>query len=252
MKNRVKMTIAYDGTDFSGWQRQPNYLTVQEVVEDALEKVCGEFVEIFASGRTDKGVHAIGQVVHFDHNSTIPDEKFAIVLNQILRDDVTIVSSSSVPADFNARYTAKIKTYRYYMYKSEFINPTKERYAVRVSDKIDINKMKNACKDVLGRHDFYGLSKRGSSATTSVREVFSADIFEEGDSIYFEISASGFLYNMVRIIVGTLIDIGMGKMAENSLKLAIELRDRGKAGRTCPPNGLFLQKVGYIVEKQLT
>ncbi len=242
---RVRVTVAYDGSEFHGWQFQPKYLTTQKVVEDGLEKILGERVKVYASGRTDEGVHAIGQVFHFDHNSTIPAEKFPLAMRRVLPDTVSFMSAELVDDDFNARYTAKKKTYLYKMYFGNAPIPYERKYKLYVGRSVQVEKMREACECLLGEHNFTAFCSTGSSATTRVRTIFDVNIEEIGNELHFRITGSGFLYNMVRIIVGTLVDIGKERKPVEQMKIALETMDRKKAGQTALACGLYLEKVEY-------
>ena len=242
---RVCVTVAYDGSEFHGWQYQPKYLTVQEVVEDGLAKILGEKVKVYASGRTDEGVHAIGQVFHFNHNSTIPAEKFPLAMRRVLPDTVSLMKAELVDDEFNARYTAKKKTYLYKMYFGNSPIPFERKYKLYLGRYIDVDKMREATKCLLGEHNFTAFCSTGSSATTRVRTIYDVSIEEVGNEVHFRITGSGFLYNMVRIIVGTLVDIGKGRKPIEQMELALTSMDRKKAGQTAIACGLYLEKVDY-------
>ena len=241
----VLLTVSYDGTNFCGYQVQPNKRTVQSELEKAINLVTGEAVKTVASGRTDSGVHAYGQAVNFKTNSTIPPEKFATALNTVLPNDVKVLKSIQVNEDFNARYSAKRKTYEYSCYLSNVIEPLKDRYSTRITSEVDINLIKNACSVLLGEHDFKCFLSSGSSVKTTVRTIYEASVNQNGNNLTFSFTGNGFLYNMVRILVGTLLDIGAGKKDVSSLILALQTGERKLVGKTMDARGLCLVSVNY-------
>ena len=242
---RILLTIEYDGTDYCGWQIQPNGKTVEEEIETALFRLTGEKISVTGSGRTDSGVHAAGQAAHFDTQSKIPSERFSYALNSLLPKDIRIVSSVEVPQTFHARFSAKKKTYRYSMYVSNTEKPLKERYAAEIYPLPDIEKMKNICGLLIGEHDFKCFSASGSEVKSTIRTVYSAEITSNGEDIAFIVSGNGFLYNMVRIMAGTLLSAGYGKLSEADILTALTSGDRTKAGKTMEAKGLCLMKVEY-------
>lgn len=243
---RVKLTLTYDGTDFFGWQIQPNAITVQEVVQKALEELTGEKIKLVGSGRTDAGVHAKGQVAHFDINKcTIPAENVYRAVNTILPPNVKAVWSEKAEDNFDACRNAKRKTYIYRVYEKEVELPLKDRYAVRVNKGLNFEAMVSAGKLMEGEHDFKSFCSSGSGALTTVRTIYSLDINKEGEDITFTVTGNGFLYNMVRIIVGTLLKVGYGKMSEEEVKEMLNGGGRSLGGDTIPAKGLCLEKVEY-------
>ena len=244
--SRIKLTIEYDGTLFSGYQVQPNKRTVQSELENALEKIYNEKVETLSSGRTDAGVHALGAVVHFDEPKVIKNRFFADSINAYLPDDVKVINAEEVDEDFDARFLAKTKTYQYKFYLSRCERPLYKNRALRVNEEVDVDKMKQALKYLLGEHDFSSFVARKSGKTNFVRTIYSAEIFETNNKEYtFEISGNGFLYNMVRIIMGTLLKVGEGKIKPEDMKTIIENKNRQTAGNTMPAHALYLIKVEY-------
>lgn len=243
---RIVLKIQYDGTSYCGWQVQPNGITVQEVIEKAIEGVTGIKVNLVGSGRTDSGVHAESQVAHFDiDGANIPPEKFSVVLNGVLPSDIKILSSFKADENFHARFKAKRKTYEYKFYVSEFPLPLKSRYATNIPFPVDIEKMKTVAKLLIGRHDFKCFLASNSSVKDTVREIYASEISEKDGYIIYTVTGNGFLYNMVRIIVGTLIKVGQGKMTEEGFKNMLVSCDRSLAGATMSPNGLTLKSVEY-------
>lgn len=242
---RILLTISYDGTDFCGYQIQPNGRTVEEVLNNAIFSLTGERVKLVASGRTDSGVHAYGQTVHFDTNSVIPPNKFAPALNAILPSDVKVLKSRRVSDNFNARYGAKKKTYLYTFYLSEFENPMYSRYNAILKTQVDLQKMKNASKLFEGTHDFKAFMASGSAVKDTVRTIYSLKITKKSNILSFAVTGNGFLYNMVRIIVGSLIAVGEGRLSEDELKAVISGGERVYQMKTAEARGLALYKVVY-------
>lgn len=242
---RIKLCLSYDGTDFCGWQRQRNGVSVQQTVEDAVYSLTGEKVTVTASGRTDAGVHAKGQVAHFDTNANIPPEKFYKALNTFLPASVKALSSEKASDNFNARKNAKRKTYEYSLYLSDTELPLKERYGTRVYGDTDIEKMRSAARLIEGEHDFKAFSATGGSVKTTVRTIFGIAVEKSGEDIKITVCGSGFLYNMVRIIAGALVKAGKGEISERDILKALETGNRELLGETLPAKGLCLLKVEY-------
>ena len=245
MRN-IKLVIEYDGKDFNGWQKQPNKLNIQGTIEKAIETITKEKVDLIASGRTDAGVHALGQVANFKTNSNIPIDKFAIAINSNLKKSIIIKSAEEVDERFHSRLSCKKKTYRYIINNSKYGTAIYRNLETCIKEKLDIEKMKEAIKYFEGEHDFKGFKASGTSSKSSVRTIYKAEVIEkENDRIYIELTGNGFLYNMVRIIVGTLVEVGIGKIKPEDIKKIIESKDRKNAGKTLPPQGLYLLKVDY-------
>ncbi|MBR2614744.1 MAG: tRNA pseudouridine(38-40) synthase TruA [Clostridia bacterium] len=241
----IKLTICYDGTDFLGWQIQKKGRTVQEEVEKAIFSLTGERVKLVGSGRTDTGVSAMAQVANFKTESTIKPEKFSLALNTILPSDVKVLKSELVPDDFSARFSALKKTYEYKFYKSKVEIPILERFALRVNESIDVSKMQDAVEVFLGEQDFKCFLKSGSSVKNTVRTIYDAKIFEKDDCFIFSVTGNGFLYNMVRTMVGSLLLVGEGKITKETLSEIIKTGDRKRVGRTVLAKGLLLKEVVY-------
>ena len=244
MRN-IKLTIEYDGKDFNGWQKQPNKLNIQGTIEQAIKCVTGEDVELNASGRTDAGVHALGQVANFKTNSKIPIEKFAIAINSRLKKSIVIKKAEEVDERFHSRLNCKKKTYRYIINNSEEGSAIYRNLETHIPQKLDISKMEQAIKYFEGEHDFKAFKASGTSSKSSVRTIYEAKIYQKGEKIFIELTGNGFLYNMVRIIVGTLVDVGMGKIKPEDIPQIINEGKRENAGKTLPPNGLYLLNVMY-------
>lgn len=241
------LLTTYDGTDFCGWQRQPQKRTVQETMEEAARELFGSPTVMTASGRTDSGVHAYGQVTQFDAETTIPAEKLAACFNRLLPHDVKIIKSCFAPKGFDCSRAAKRKTYIYHAYFSETEQPLLKRYSARLLKKPDSDRMQKAAKLLLGEHDFAAFRSSGFTSKTSVRELYDVQV-EEFTEKYFTIykisvTGNGFLYNMVRIIAGELFAIGCGK--REGITEAFMTGQRGKLAKTMPPQGLCLMEVDY-------
>jgi len=244
MRN-IKLTIEYDGKTFNGWQKQPNKLNIQGEIEAVIEEITGEKVELNASGRTDAGVHSFGQVANFKTNSTIPIEKIPIAINSKLKKSIVIKTAEEVDERFHSRYNCKQKTYRYVINNSEILSAIYRNLEYHVSQKLDVNLMKKAIKYFEGEHDFAGFKASGTSSKSSIRTIYNAEIKEENSRVCIYLTGNGFLYNMVRIISGTLVEVGLGKIKPEEIPNIIESKDRQKAGKTLPPQGLYLMKVDY-------
>ena len=244
MRN-IKLTIEYDGKDFNGWQKQPNKLNIQGEIERAIKDITGEEVDLIASGRTDAGVHALGQVANFKTNSNIPVDKFPIALNTKLKRSIRILEAVEVEERFHSRYNCKRKTYRYIINNSENGTAIYRNLEYNFSQELDVEKMNKAAKSFIGEHDFKGFKASGTSSKSSVRIIYEAKVYEENGRVIIELTGNGFLYNMVRIISGTLIEVGSGKIHPEEMDDIIESGDRTRAGKTLPPNGLYLVKVEY-------
>lgn len=242
---RYKITVEYLGTNYSGWQRQKNALSVQEVLEKPLSVLFQEPITLAASGRTDKGVHALGQVAHFDAQKSIRTDNVTMAVNSMLPDAIRIVKTEVASESFHARFEAKRKTYLYKFYVSRILSPTRSQLQAQLIPPADTDKMKEAVKDLLGTHDFAGFSSTGSHVKNTVRTIYNAELRVSGDELELEITGNGFLYNMVRIIAGTLAWIGNGKLPPNAIRTVFETKDRKKAGKTFPPEGLYLKEVLY-------
>ena len=244
MRN-VKLTIEYDGTNYCGWQKQNNEKTIQEEIEKAIYKAVGEVVEVIGSSRTDAGVHARKMVANFKTNATIPFDKFKYAINDKLPDDIAIIESEEVSEDFHARYDSKGKTYCYSIINRQQKPAIGRNYVYHFKWDLDIEKMREACKHFIGKHDFKAFRSLGSSVKTTERTIEELYIESEGEKINIFITADGFLYNMVRIIVGTLLKVGRGKIPVEDIEKIILLGDRKKAGPCVPAQGLILEKVYY-------
>ncbi len=252
---RYALLVAYDGTDYGGWQIQKNAVSVQQRMEEACARVFGARTCVTASGRTDSGVHAAGQVCHFDAETTIPAEKIAEVLNMHLPPDISVLNSAEAPEGFDANRSAKKKTYCYRVYLSPRRNPLKDRYSVWVKTPVDISKLKYISGAFVGKRDFKAYCKSGSQVKTTVREVYSVRV-ESGESygsrdVEIYVCGAGFLYNMVRTIAGTMLCFAQGFLSEDEIARSFSDLDREAVGRTMPSKGLTLESVEYGLENFL-
>ena len=243
---KIKLTVSYDGTNYCGWQRQKNGLTVQQVLEEAVEKLTGKKATVTGSGRTDSGVHAKAQVAHFLTDATIPAEKFYLALNALLPDDIKVVKSELAGDDFHARFSAKKKTYSYNFYFSDVILPLKSRYACRTEEGLDFASMTLAANALCGEHDFAAFRGVGSSVKDTVRTVYEITFKKSEGGFSVFVTGNGFLYNMVRVIAGALLAVGKGEISADDIKAALKTGERNKAFKTLPANGLILEKVDYL------
>lgn len=244
MKN-IKLTIEYDGTNYSGWQAQDNVITVQGVIENALEELTREKVKLIGSGRTDGKVHAIGQVANFKTNSSIPGDKYRYALKYLLPEDITIRNSEEVDMSFHSRFDATKKIYKYIVYNGELPRALYRNYSYHMPYDIDIGEMILASKYFIGTHDFQAFKATNSEVNSTIRTIYDIKIEKQEEIIEFLVEGNSFLRNMVRIIVGTLLYVGTGKMKKEDIQKIIIDRKREKAGPTAPPQGLFLKKVFY-------
>ncbi len=241
----IRLVIKYDGTRYSGWQFQKNAETVQEAIESVLERIIGRKVKLTGAGRTDSGVHAVGQVANFKTHSKLALNKIKDALNSSLAEDILIVSAEFVPLKFDSQRSARSKRYRYTVTTARFADPFIRHFAARFSYPLKIRSMRRAAKALTGRHDFKAFQAAGSSELNTVRTIKKIKIEKRGDLVYIDVWADGFLYNMVRTIGGTLLEIGRGKMPEKSIKEILLKRDRRSAGPTAPAKGLCLMNVEY-------
>ena len=244
MRN-IKLTIEYDGKKFGGWQKQPTKLNIQGEIEQAIKEITGEEVELNASGRTDSGVHSLGQVANFKTNSNIEIEKIPYAINSKLKKSIVIKQAEEVEENFHARYNCKGKKYKYIINNSLQGTAIYRDLEYHVPQKLDIDKMKKAIKYFEGEHDFKGFRASGTSSKNSVREIYKAEVKQEEDRIIIELTGNGFMYNMVRIIAGTLVDVGLGKIEPEEIPEIIDSKDRNRAGKTLPAHGLYLVEVYY-------
>ena len=244
MRN-LKFTMSYDGTDYHGFQIQKEEITIEKAVKDGVFLLTGENVDIIGCGRTDAGVHAICYTFNFKTNSSIPCDKFPIALNTVTPEDISVLSCCEEKEDFHSRYSALKKTYKYIIYTNKISNPFYKRYAYHYKIPLNTEKMIKASQYIKGTHDFKCFMAQGSPIKDTVRTIYDLDIIKKDNLIEIEICGNGFLYNMVRIIVGTLINVGNGKSEPEDVLKIIESKNREMAGMTVPPQGLYLKEVYY-------
>lgn len=243
---KIKITVSYDGTAYCGWQVQPNGVTIQQKLEEAVFSLTGERVRVTGSGRTDAGVHAKGQVAHFSiEKATVPPQKYYLALNVYLPSDIRVLSSEQAEEDFNACTSAKRKTYTYSLYVSEVENPLKDRYALRLDKMPDVEKMLRLAKVFVGEHDFKCFNASGGGAKSTVRTIYDIKIKERDGDILVLVTGNGFLYNMVRILTGTLLKGGYGEIDEKGCQEMLLSGERALGGKTLQAKGLCLEKVEY-------
>ena len=242
---RVKLVVAYDGTNYHGWQVQDNGITIEEVLNRTISELVQEDIKVIGASRTDAGVHACGNVAVFDTESRIPGDKFSFALNQRLPDDIRIQESCEVDADFHPRYADTVKTYEYNILNRRFELPSKRLYAAFCYYPMDIERMNQAAAYLVGEHDFKSFCSAGAQVQTTVRTIYAVNVTKEDDMVRIRIAGNGFLYNMVRIIAGTLMQVGTGLMEPEQVKEILEARDRSKAGPTAVAKGLTLVEIRY-------
>ncbi len=244
MKN-IALTLMYDGSNYFGYQRQSGFVTIQQVIEDALSKITKEKITVSGCGRTDSGVHALNYVLSFKTNSSMPTEKYPVALNSILPKDISVIGAKDVSDSFDGRFSVKRKTYIYKIHNSEIPNPFLKKYSCHYKYKLDIEKMRESAKHIIGEHDFRCFMASGAQVKTTVRTVYDLTLTQDGDDIEISITSNGFLYNMVRIIAGTLMYVGGGKLNPSDVEKIVSSGDRRLAGITAPPQGLYLKSVEY-------
>lgn len=245
MIKNIKIIVEFDGTNYAGWQRQKNAITIQQKIEDAIKEITKEEIEVIGSSRTDAGVHAKGFVANFFTESNIPPEKFKYAINAKLPKDIVILHSEEVSQDFHARYSSKGKMYIYTVLNRKDRAAINRNYIYNFQGELDLDSMIEASKYFLGTHEFDSFRKKGSSVKTTRRTIYCLDILKNNEEIKCIISGDGFLYNMVRIIVGTLLEVGINKIKPQDIKDIILAKDRTKAGKSVPASGLCLEEVFY-------
>jgi tRNA pseudouridine38-40 synthase len=242
---RIRLTVEYDGTAYAGWQRQKNGFSVQQALEEAFEKASGARVSITGAGRTDAGVHALAQTAHLETQCTIPPEKISYAMNTFLPPDIRVKRSEQAKDDFHARFDACGKAYRYTIYNAPHPSAIYRNFSCHISGSLDIEAMRSAAAYLIGEHDFAAFCAAGSEVKGTVRQVYSLDVSAAEPFVHIDIKGSGFLYNMVRIIAGTLIDIGIGRIPPEHMKEILEGKDRSAASATAPAQGLTMVEVYY-------
>lgn len=244
--NNYRLTIQYDGARYKGWQRLGNdENTIQGKIENVLTQMAEEEIELIGCSRTDAGVHAVGQVANFKTSKEFTEDEVKQYLNRYLPQDISIIDVKVVPEQFHARYNAKAKTYRYQIWNKEYSNPFMRRYSIYIKEPLDLAKMKLASEHFIGVHDFTAFSNAKSKKKSMVRELYSIAIVNEDGMIHIRLRGNGFLYNMARWIVGTLIDVGLGKIDANQIPAIIASKDRNQTGRLADAQGLFLESIEY-------
>lgn len=246
MTRNIRIKVTYEGTRYQGWQKQETSdNTIQGKLERLLSRMCDEEITIQGSGRTDAGVHALGQVVNFHTSSTMSTEEMLAYMNRYLPEDIAVVDIAEVPERFHSRLNAKGKRYSYRVWNSSIPNVFWRRYSHTVEDSLDIEAMKTAATYLLGEHDFKAFTSTKKGKKSTVRRIDSIDIIKEGDLITFTFVGNGFLYHMIRILVGTLLDVGKGERSTEAIPAVMESKNRENAGELVPGKGLVLEEVYY-------
>lgn len=244
-KKRVRLVVAYDGTNYHGWQIQKNGITIESELNRCLSDLLKEPIEVIGASRTDSGVHALGNIAVFDTVNRMPAEKISYALNQRLPEDIRIQKSEEVAADWHPRHCESRKTYEYRIYRSEFPMPVKRLYSLFTYHELDVAKMQQAAAYLVGEHDFKSFCQTGAQVESTVRTIYSVEVEEQGDDLVIRVCGNGFLYNMVRIIAGTLMEVGQGKRTPEDMQGIIEARDRAYAGPTAQAHGLMLMRYEF-------
>lgn len=242
---RIRMIIEYDGSEYHGFQRQANANTIQEELERAIARLTGEKVTVWGAGRTDAGVHALGQVIAFDSGLSIPEDRWAIALNTYLPRDIRVLQANIAAPDFHPQFGSKRKTYVYKIYRANLGTSFYRRYACCYTDVLDLEPMHRATRHIVGVHNFQAFCASGSKVKSYEREVYQCRLLDEWPWLTLVIEANGFLYNMVRIVMGTLLLVGQGKLQAEDVVAILESRDRTRAWLTVGPQGLYMLKVEY-------
>lgn len=242
---RVKMIVAYDGTNYKGWQVQPNGITIEEVLNKNLSNLLGEQIVVSGASRTDSGVHSLGNIAVFDTNTRMPADKIAFALNQRLPEDIVVQGSCEVEDGWHPRYQNSRKTYEYRILNRTFRMPTRRLDTYFYHYPLDVEKMKKAASYLEGEHDFKSFCAIGAQVKTTVRTIYACDVEKEGDIITIRVTGNGFLYNMVRIIAGTLVQIGGGAVEPEEMEKILLKKDRSAAGPTAPAHGLTMMGIEF-------
>ncbi len=243
---RVMLIVAYDGTNYHGWQMQPNAVTIEQILNEKLSELLKEDIQVIGASRTDAGVHAEGNVAVFDTNTSIPGEKISYALNHLLPEDIVIQESFEVETDFHPRKCDSIKTYQYRILNRNFNLPVKGRNAYHFYRKLDLDKMREAAAYFVGKHDFKNFCSSHTQAKSTIRIIYSFDIEEEDEEIVLTVSGNGFLYNMVRMLTGTLLDVGTGRMSPDKIPELLAAKERVHSPNTAPARGLTLLDIEYL------
>lgn len=242
---RVKLIVAYDGTNYQGWQIQKNGRTIEALLDEAISSLTGEEIHVAGASRTDAGVHALGNVAVFDTEARMPAEKFVYALNQRLPEDIRVQDSCQVPVDFHPRYATSVKTYEYRILNREFPLPSCRLNTHFTYRPLDEKRMQQAADYLVGEHDFQSFCAAGAQVRTTIRTIYEACVERQGELLTIRVTGNGFLYNMVRIIAGTLIKVGQGEWEPECIPGILKAADRSKAGPTAPAKGLTLMKIEY-------
>lgn len=245
-KKRVRLVVAYDGTNYHGWQIQKNGITIESELNRCLSDLLKEPIEVIGASRTDSGVHAMGNIAVFDTYARMPGEKVSYALNQRLPEDIRIQKSEEVALDWHPRHRDSRKTYEYRIYRGEFPMPVKRLYSLFTYHKLDVTAMQEAAKYFVGEKDFKSFCQVGAQVESTVRTIYDLTVEEQGPELVIRVTGNGFLYNMVRIIAGTLMEVGQGKKNPEDMPQIIDARNRQAAGPTAPPQGLILLKYEFL------
>lgn len=245
-KKRVRLTVAYDGTNYHGWQIQKNGITIESELNRCLTDLLKEEIEVIGASRTDAGVHALGNIAVFDTCNRMPAEKISYALNQRLPEDIRIQKSEEVALDWHPRHCESRKTYEYRIYRGTFPMPVKRLYSFFTYHKLDVAKMQKAAKYLVGEHDFKSFCQVNAQVESTVRTIYLLEVEEQGDDLVIRVCGNGFLYNMVRIIAGTLMEVGQGKRQPQDMASILEAKERSAAGPTAPAHGLLLYKYEFL------
>lgn len=245
-KKRVRLTVAYDGTNYHGWQIQNNGITIESELNRCLSDLLGEPVEVIGASRTDSGVHALGNIAVFDTESPMPAEKISYALNQRLPEDIRIQRSEEVAADWHPRHCESRKTYEYRIYRGEFPMPVRRLYAYFTYRSLCVEDMREAAAYLVGEHDFKSFCQTGAQVESTVRTIYLIEVEEQGAELVIRVCGNGFLYNMVRIIAGTLMEVGQGRRAPSDMPAILDAKDRRAAGPTAPAHGLTLMRYEFL------
>lgn len=245
-KKRVRITVAYDGTNYHGWQIQDNGNTIEAELNKCLSELLGEEIHVIGASRTDSRVHALGNVAVFDTQNPMPASRISYALNQRLPEDIRIQRSEEVPPDWHPRHCESRKTYEYRIYRAEFPMPVKRLYSYFTYHTLNVERMREAAAYLEGKHDFKSFCQTGAQVENTVRIIYSLWVEEQGQDLVIRVCGNGFLYNMVRIIVGTLLEVGQGKREPESMRDILAAGDRAAAGATAPAHGLTLMKYEFL------
>lgn len=245
-KKRVRLIVAYDGTNYHGWQVQPGVVTIESELNRCLSALLQEEIQVIGASRTDSGVHALGNVAVFDTTARMPADKISYALNQRLPEDIRIQKSEEVAADWHPRHCESRKTYEYHIYRGEFPMPVKRLYTLHTYHKLNVDQMREAAVYLEGEHDFKSFCQTGAQVESTVRTIYKVEIKENGAELIVRVCGNGFLYNMVRIIVGTLLEVGQGKRRPDDMKNILEATNRAAAGPTAPAHGLLLYQYEFL------